>query len=262
LFPPAKAVPTLTPERWARYCALAGALLSRPDGDSAALAWLTSPRRQKTGDYTAEFLQRLYPNQSLGFDDDRADNERRREALELEDQFRTLLIGELRAGRWEGTSTSRSEALRGGIVPVTTWNMSGLDIDLATGDVTLDGAALLGGLAVRPVTITPERSEAPPLEQEEAMPAEGAVGEAKPEATSEDTPITSEADAAQAYLARLNNERDSTGRPPTRDADYYQWAFRVRRKWRFHVTQDMIDEWRRALLTDDKKKGGAPLRRK
>jgi hypothetical protein len=92
---------------------------------------------------------------------------------------------------------------------------------------------------------------------------EAAMPAAPPEAQADaEPPIASEADAEGAYLERLTKERESTGRAPTRDADYYEWVPWVRRRWGFHVTQEMIDNWRRKFLTDAEKKGGPPRRRK
>jgi hypothetical protein len=110
---------------------------------------------------------------------------------------------------------------------------------------------------------TDGRSGPPTSSGEEAMPAEVVAAEPTAQATSNvEPPITSEAAAAQAYLERLYNERESTGNPPTRDADYYEWAPWVKKTWGFRVTQDMISLWRRVLLTDDEKDGGAPPSRR
>jgi hypothetical protein len=100
-----------------------------------------------------------------------------------------------------------------------------------------------------------------------AMPVGDAAGTAMPPATpapatsNDEPPIASEAGAAWAYLERLTKERQSTEHPPTRADDYFEWAPYVRRRWGFPVTQQMIDDWRRILLTDDEKRGGAPPRR-
>jgi hypothetical protein len=118
--------------------------------------------------------------------------------------------------------------------------------------VELMPASLVAYLARAPAT------PAAPKDSKKVMPAEGAALEPQPGDTSDDVPITSEADAAWAYTVRLAEARASTGHPPKRDADY-EWAARVwlTRKW-FHVTQDMIDRWRGLLLTDAEKRGGAP----
>jgi hypothetical protein len=162
--------PERLPERWTRYCRVVGELQNRSADDDAAGAWLAKPVWEKEADGTLEFMrlaaQRFgYPNPPSppGFTE-RRNTELRREAAALEAQFFTALLGELRAERWEARATSQQEGLFGDVVPVTSWFVGNLTLDIANGisNINRDGSPWLLGVLFRPKPLLSEDKEPEP----------------------------------------------------------------------------------------------------
>jgi hypothetical protein len=228
---------SLMPSEWSGYCEIIGGREAAASGDEVGRAQLIKSRDLKL----FEAWGAAWPG----------------EALRLEKRFEAALLQALSAELWE--SEGDDGRTIGKIHPTIWTGPIDAKFHYDLGAIEIQPGHWLRRVRLRPTAI--ERSERPTKPEEEAMPAGCAAAEPKPEVASEEVAISSEAAAAQEYIERLHNERESTGRAPTRDADY-EWAAWVWQTRRFHVTQDMIDGWRRVLLTADEKRGGAPSRRK
>jgi hypothetical protein len=119
------------PEEWERYCSITE-MLERPLlGEDAGRARLERPRSGK-----------LLATWDLGD---------AREAYRLEEQFGRALLDELRAGRWKAQATLEHEGLSSPTVPVSSWHVSGIEVDIATNSILRDGKPWLVGVLLQPV---------------------------------------------------------------------------------------------------------------
>jgi hypothetical protein len=228
---------SLLAEEWLRYCRIVGGREGMPPCDEAGSVQLAKPHGLK--------LLEAWEAAWAG------------EALRLEKEFETALVQALGAERWEMMAVDGRNPLTVGKVAPANWTrpIDAIIFHYDRNAIEIEGD-WLHGVQLRPV----ERSELPTVDDESAMPAEGAAKKAEPETISEGARIGAEADAAWEYTVRLAKERESTGYPPTRAADF-NWAAQMRLSGQFHLTQDLIKLLRSLLLTEAEKKGGAPRRK-
>jgi len=207
---------TFLPEAWARYCTIAVAVERIPSDEDAGRARLLKPQAHK--------LLEAWGSDRAG------------EACRLETQFAEALLGELRAGRWQGQATSEREGLLSAIVAPTTWHVSGIEVDTATGSILRDGTPWLLGMLLQPVNDEERRPKhrQPAGQQRDPGPPKGTTNPIEREREALVPLLRAkrrEGESRRATVARLYEAGEFTKLPGTLIAEGYNRITELARVW-------------------------------